>query len=264
MPSRDEGFGFVFVEAMRAARACVGSRGAAAEIIADGDTGLLVEPGDRAQLLAGAWCALLRDRPRPRRWARAGARGSCSSSPRSGFATASWRCCRWRREHSRPQRLPRRRVGGARARRPARRRGRGRALSPHQARRRLSAAGDAAPAWRWAASRRPTSTCSPCRAIRARICCARPGSCCGTGRGARWRRARATWSACARCPTTIADALGARRGARAAARCDTSSIIRRTWPARRSSRRSTRRRSARSTASATSSARRGAASPARA
>jgi phosphatidyl-myo-inositol dimannoside synthase len=51
MPSRDEGFGFVFVEAMRAARACVGSRGAAAEIIADGETGWLVEPGDRAQLL---------------------------------------------------------------------------------------------------------------------------------------------------------------------------------------------------------------------
>ena len=62
MPSRDEGFGFVFVEAMRAARACVGSRGAAAEIIADGDTGVLVEPGDRAQLLDGV-VRLLRDRP---------------------------------------------------------------------------------------------------------------------------------------------------------------------------------------------------------
>jgi phosphatidylinositol alpha-1,6-mannosyltransferase len=62
MPSRDEGFGFVFVEAMRAARACVGSRGAAAEIIADGDTGLLVEPGDRAQLLERI-VRVLRDRP---------------------------------------------------------------------------------------------------------------------------------------------------------------------------------------------------------
>ena len=50
MPSRDEGFGFVFVEAMRAARACIGSRGAASEIIADGDTGLLVNPGDREAL----------------------------------------------------------------------------------------------------------------------------------------------------------------------------------------------------------------------
>jgi glycosyltransferase involved in cell wall biosynthesis len=62
MPSRDEGFGFVFVEAMRAARACVGSRGAASEIIADGQTGLLVEPGDTAQLLACV-VRLLRDRP---------------------------------------------------------------------------------------------------------------------------------------------------------------------------------------------------------
>ncbi len=61
MPSRDEGFGFVFVEAMRAARACVGSRGAAAEIIADEETGLLVEPGDRAQLLQGV-VRVLRDR----------------------------------------------------------------------------------------------------------------------------------------------------------------------------------------------------------
>ena len=62
MPSRDEGFGFVFVEAMRAARACVGSRGAAAEIIVDGETGLLVEPGERGQLLEGV-VRVLRDRP---------------------------------------------------------------------------------------------------------------------------------------------------------------------------------------------------------
>lgn len=61
MPSRDEGFGFVFVEAMRAARACVGGRGAASEIITDGETGLLVDPGDRAQLLDGV-VRMLRDR----------------------------------------------------------------------------------------------------------------------------------------------------------------------------------------------------------
>ena len=61
MPSRDEGFGFVFVEAMRAARACVGSHGAAGEIIVDADTGFLVEPGDRAQLLDRV-VQLLRDR----------------------------------------------------------------------------------------------------------------------------------------------------------------------------------------------------------
>jgi len=61
MPSRDEGFGFVFVEAMRAARACVGSRGAAGEIIVDGETGFLVEPGNRLQLVDSI-VRLLRDR----------------------------------------------------------------------------------------------------------------------------------------------------------------------------------------------------------
>jgi phosphatidylinositol alpha-1,6-mannosyltransferase len=50
MPSRDEGFGFVFVEAMRAGRPCVGAPGAAGEIIADGETGFLVPPADSAQL----------------------------------------------------------------------------------------------------------------------------------------------------------------------------------------------------------------------
>ena len=50
MPSRDEGFGFVFVEAMRAGRACIASRGAAAEIIDDGVSGLVVDPADRDRL----------------------------------------------------------------------------------------------------------------------------------------------------------------------------------------------------------------------
>jgi len=60
MPSRDEGFGFVFVEAMRAGRACVGARGAASEIIDDGVSGLLVDPDDRAGL-ASAVVRLLGD-----------------------------------------------------------------------------------------------------------------------------------------------------------------------------------------------------------
>jgi phosphatidylinositol alpha-1,6-mannosyltransferase len=51
MPSRDEGFGLVFLEAMRAGKACIGSVGAAAEIIEDGVTGLVVDPGDPEQLL---------------------------------------------------------------------------------------------------------------------------------------------------------------------------------------------------------------------
>jgi glycosyltransferase involved in cell wall biosynthesis len=40
----------VFLEAMRAARSCIGCRGAASEIIDDGDTGWIVEPGDRHRL----------------------------------------------------------------------------------------------------------------------------------------------------------------------------------------------------------------------
>jgi phosphatidylinositol alpha-1,6-mannosyltransferase len=44
MPSRHEGFGFVFLEAMSAGRACIGGRGAAEEIIVDGETGFIVDP----------------------------------------------------------------------------------------------------------------------------------------------------------------------------------------------------------------------------
>jgi phosphatidylinositol alpha-1,6-mannosyltransferase len=61
MPSRGEGFGLVFIEAMRAARACIGCRGSASEIIADGDTGLVLDVDDRAQLRT-AVVRMLRDR----------------------------------------------------------------------------------------------------------------------------------------------------------------------------------------------------------
>ena len=71
MPSPREGFGLVFLEAMRAARSCIGCRGAASEIIDDGDTGWIVEPGDRNQLTERVIRAL-RDRPES---AAMGARG---------------------------------------------------------------------------------------------------------------------------------------------------------------------------------------------
>ena len=71
MPSRDEGFGFVFVEAMRAGCACIGSRGAAAEIIDAGSSGLLVDPDDRGGL-SRAVIRLLGDRAEADRM---GARG---------------------------------------------------------------------------------------------------------------------------------------------------------------------------------------------
>jgi phosphatidylinositol alpha-1,6-mannosyltransferase len=61
MPSRGEGFGLVFLEAMRAARGCIGCRGSASEIIVDGENGLVLEPDDRAKLRQ-AVVRLLRDR----------------------------------------------------------------------------------------------------------------------------------------------------------------------------------------------------------
>lgn len=47
MPSVNEGFGLVFLEAMRASKACVGGLGAASEVIDEGKTGYVVDPHDR-------------------------------------------------------------------------------------------------------------------------------------------------------------------------------------------------------------------------
>ncbi len=52
MPSRDEGFGLVFLEAMRAAKPCIGASGAASEIIENGATGYVIDSSDRPALLA--------------------------------------------------------------------------------------------------------------------------------------------------------------------------------------------------------------------
>jgi phosphatidylinositol alpha-1,6-mannosyltransferase len=62
MPSRGEGFGLVYLEAMAHALPCIGSiHDAAREVIVDGETGLLVDPGD-ADALAAALVTLLEDR----------------------------------------------------------------------------------------------------------------------------------------------------------------------------------------------------------
>jgi phosphatidylinositol alpha-1,6-mannosyltransferase len=71
MPSAREGFGYVFLEAMSAGRACIGAAGAAAEIIVDGETGVVVEPGD-IPALASALSRLLGDAALRDRMGRAG------------------------------------------------------------------------------------------------------------------------------------------------------------------------------------------------
>ena len=54
LPSRSEGFGLVFVEAMAHGRPCLGARsGGTPEVIADGETGILVEFGNVPAIAAG-------------------------------------------------------------------------------------------------------------------------------------------------------------------------------------------------------------------
>ncbi|HEX3557493.1 MAG TPA: glycosyltransferase family 4 protein [Thermoanaerobaculia bacterium] len=72
LPSRGEGFGLVYLEAMRAARPVLAARSSAAEeIVAPGETGLLVDPDDREDL-ARALARLLRDAGAARRMGWAG------------------------------------------------------------------------------------------------------------------------------------------------------------------------------------------------
>jgi phosphatidylinositol alpha-1,6-mannosyltransferase len=72
MPSRNEGFGLVFVEAMRAGKACIGSVGAAAEVIEDGVTGFVVDPDEPGQVLQ-AMLRLFRESETRERMGQAGA-----------------------------------------------------------------------------------------------------------------------------------------------------------------------------------------------
>jgi glycosyltransferase involved in cell wall biosynthesis len=71
MPSRREGFGLVFLEAMSAGKPCLGAFGAAEEVIVPGLSGVLVDPTHPQDLLE-AVVRLLRDPTLRRRFGHAG------------------------------------------------------------------------------------------------------------------------------------------------------------------------------------------------
>lgn len=74
MPSRGEGFGIVYLEAMRAGLPCVAStEDGAGDVVVDGETGILLSPDDRGAIVA-ALGSLLRDEERARRLGAAGRR----------------------------------------------------------------------------------------------------------------------------------------------------------------------------------------------
>ena len=74
MPSRGEGFGLVYLQAMRAGLPCIGSRDdAAADVIVDGETGILV-PRQDPEAITGAVARLLTDESMRRRLGDAGRR----------------------------------------------------------------------------------------------------------------------------------------------------------------------------------------------
>ena len=100
MPSLGEGFGLVYLEAMRAGKPCVAARGSAAdEVVADGETGFLVDRDDPEEL-ASVLDRLLASPDLARRMGEAGRRRwreqfSLEQLP-GGPAAAARRC--WRGE----------------------------------------------------------------------------------------------------------------------------------------------------------------------
>lgn len=73
MPSKQEGFGMVYLEAMNYGKACVGCRDdGAEEVIVDGETGLLINDPNHASELVAALTVLLEDSQRTSEMGRAG------------------------------------------------------------------------------------------------------------------------------------------------------------------------------------------------
>jgi phosphatidylinositol alpha-1,6-mannosyltransferase len=85
MPSRDEGFGLVYLEAMSAGKACIAAPGAAEEIIEHGRTGLIVPAGEPG-LLADAVAALFADAELRTRLGRAAAAAVAERFSQPAFA----------------------------------------------------------------------------------------------------------------------------------------------------------------------------------
>jgi phosphatidylinositol alpha-1,6-mannosyltransferase len=85
MPSRNEGFGLVYLEAMSYGLPCIGSRqDAAGEVIEDGKTGFLVNQGSTTQL-ADALTRLLTDQALRRRLGAGGQRRARERFSYAGF-----------------------------------------------------------------------------------------------------------------------------------------------------------------------------------
>jgi glycosyltransferase involved in cell wall biosynthesis len=85
MPSSDEGFGLVFLEAMRAGKACIGAHGSAAELIVDGLTGFVVDPNLPEQVQK-AVVRLFQDPELAARLGRAGAQRWAGEFTEEAFA----------------------------------------------------------------------------------------------------------------------------------------------------------------------------------
>ena len=142
------------------------------------------------------------------RFTRAACRDGAAATHGSAIDAASKaHASRIDHEHSGRQRLSRRRVGGAGARRAAHRGRRGRALPPHQALRRRAAARDAGVPARWAASRpADVDVFAVSRDPRAHLMAQGAGFSCGIGPrgtvvGARAQHGRRPGAARRRSPT---------------------------------------------------------------
>jgi phosphatidylinositol alpha-1,6-mannosyltransferase len=86
MPSVGEGFGLAYLEAMRAGKACLAGPGAAAEIVEDGVTGVIVDPVHR-DALAAALIQLFREPETRAAMGRAGAARVQAEFETGHFAT---------------------------------------------------------------------------------------------------------------------------------------------------------------------------------